>query len=153
MSWFSNSSFQVLWESILCFMFPYWNLTTYLPFQEEFMIPLPLLKPMVNMNIIWKTFGTQGFLIVNSNILFINMDMMWISTLGNQSKIYPTPWRKFTSFINDTQASPSPLFMELVIKRGGDVMEANAMEFIHTIVDPSLVLNFYLTFNLVLARF
>jgi hypothetical protein len=43
--------------------------------------------------------------------------------------------------------------MELVIKRGGDVMEANAMEFIHTIVDPSLVLNFYLTFNLVLARF
>jgi hypothetical protein len=33
------------------------------------------------------------------------------------------------NFINDIQTSPSPLLMELITKRGGDVMDANAMEF------------------------
>jgi hypothetical protein len=35
------------------------------------------------------------------------------------------------NFINDIQTSPSPFFVELVIRRGGDVMDANVMEFIH----------------------
>jgi hypothetical protein len=49
---------------------------TCLPFQEEFMIPFHLLKSMVNMNMKWKTFWIQGFIIVNINILFIGIGMM-----------------------------------------------------------------------------
>jgi hypothetical protein len=46
-------------------------------------------------------------------------------------------WRKFMSFINDIhEASPSPLFMELISKKGSDVMNVNAMEFIHLNVHP-----------------
>jgi hypothetical protein len=56
MLWLSNSSFQIMWESILCFMFFCWNLTMHLPFQGKFMIPLHLLKSMVNMNMKWRTF-------------------------------------------------------------------------------------------------
>jgi hypothetical protein len=40
------------------------------------------------------------------------------------------------SFIDDIQTSPSPFFMELLIIRGGDVMDANAKEFIHLDVHP-----------------
>jgi hypothetical protein len=40
------------------------------------------------------------------------------------------------SFIDDIQASPSPLLVELVIKRGDDVTNVNAMEFIHMNVHP-----------------
>jgi hypothetical protein len=32
-------------------------------------------------------------------------------------------------------------------------MEANAMKLVHMIVDPSIVQNLYLTFNLVLVHF
>jgi hypothetical protein len=39
--------------------------------------------------------------------------------------------------------------MELVAKKGGDVMNANAMAFIHLNVYPWLVINLYLTFSLV----
>jgi hypothetical protein len=34
-------------------------------------------------------------------------------------------------FIDDIQTSLSLLLMELIAKRGGDVTDANAMEFIH----------------------
>jgi hypothetical protein len=34
------------------------------------------------------------------------------------------------SFINDTQKSPFPLLVKLIIKKGGDAMNANTMEFI-----------------------
>jgi hypothetical protein len=47
----------------------YCNLTTHSPFKEESMIPLHLLKLMVNKHMKWKTFLIQEFLIVNSNIL------------------------------------------------------------------------------------
>jgi hypothetical protein len=47
-----------------------------LPFHEEFMIPLHLLKLMVNKNMKWRTFWIQESIIVNSNILFIGMGMM-----------------------------------------------------------------------------
>jgi hypothetical protein len=50
-----------------------------------------------------------------------------MNALGNQLKSYPMPWRRSMSFINDIQANPSPLFMELVIRRGGDVTNANAV--------------------------
>jgi len=59
-----------------------------------------------------------------------------MNALGNQLKSYLMPWRRFMSFINDIQANPSPLFMELVIKRRGDVTNANAMGFIHLNVHP-----------------
>jgi hypothetical protein len=36
-------------------------------------------------------------------------------------EIYQTPWRRFTSFINNIQTNPIPLLVELVVKRGGDV--------------------------------
>jgi hypothetical protein len=48
----------------------------HLPFQEEFVIPLHLLKSMVNKNMKWKTFWIQESLIINSNILFIGIGMM-----------------------------------------------------------------------------
>ncbi len=150
MSWLFNSSFQVLWESILCFMFPCWNLNKHLPSQEESMIPLCLLKSMASMNMKWKTFWIQGSLIINFNILFIGMGMMWVKAYGNQSKTYQMSWKKFMNFINYIhETSLSPLLMELVIKRGGDVMNVNAMEFIHSNVHPWLVINLYLTFSLV----
>jgi hypothetical protein len=40
------------------------------------------------------------------------------------------------SFIDNIQTNSSPLLMELVIKRGGDVTNANAMEFNHLNVHP-----------------
>jgi hypothetical protein len=46
------------------------------------------------------------------------------------------PWRRFTSFVNDIQTSSSLLIVELVVKRGGDVMDANAMGFIQLNVHP-----------------
>jgi hypothetical protein len=36
------------------------------------------LKSIMNMNMKWKTFWIQGSLIINSNILFISMSMMWV---------------------------------------------------------------------------
>jgi hypothetical protein len=60
-----------------------------------------------------------------------------VIALGNQSKTYLMPWRRFMNFINDIQTSPSPLLMELIIIRGGDdVMDVNAMGFIHLNVHP-----------------
>jgi hypothetical protein len=35
------------------------------------------------------------------------------------------------NFIYDIQTNPSSLLVELVVKMGGDAMDANAMEFIH----------------------
>jgi hypothetical protein len=40
-------------------------------------------------------------------------------------------WRRLMNFINNIQACPSPFFVELVVKKGSDVMNINAMEFIH----------------------
>jgi len=40
------------------------------------------------------------------------------------------------NLINNIQTSPSLLLVELVVKRGGDVTNANAMEFIHMNVHP-----------------
>jgi hypothetical protein len=35
------------------------------------------------------------------------------------------------SFINNIQTNPSLLFVELIVRKKGDVTDANAMEFIH----------------------
>ncbi len=148
MSKLSNSSFQALWNSILRFMFPCWNLTTHLPFQEESMIPLHLLKLMVNVrNMKCRTFWIHGFLIFNSSILFIGMGMMLASALRNQSRTYQMPWRRCMNFINDIQTSPSPLLMKFIVKKRGDVIDANAIEFIDLNDHPWLVINLYLTFS------
>ncbi len=57
------------------------------------------------------------------------------------------------NFINNIQASPNLLFMELIIGRGGDVINVNAMGFIYLNVHPSFVKNLYLTFSLVVILF
>jgi hypothetical protein len=41
------------------------------------------------------------------------------------------PWRRWMSFIDDIQTSLNPFFMEFVARKGGDITDANAMEFIH----------------------
>jgi hypothetical protein len=83
------------------------------------------------MNIKWRTFYVQESLIINFNILFIGMGMMQTNAFGNKlKKTYQTPWKRFTGFINDIQTSLSPFLVELV-KMGGDVIDANTMEFIH----------------------
>jgi hypothetical protein len=46
------------------------------------------------------------------------------------------PWRKYMSFINNIQTNPSPFLVEFIAIRGGDVMDANVMEFIHLNVHP-----------------
>ncbi len=79
----------------------------------------------------------------------INMGMMWASALGNLSITYQMPWRRCINFINNIQTSPSPFLVKFVVRKGGDVTDANAMEFIHLNVHPWLVINLYLTFNLV----
>jgi hypothetical protein len=43
---------------------------------------------------------------------------------------------QFMSFINDIQTSPSLLLVEFVVKKRGDVINANTMEFIHMNVHP-----------------
>ncbi len=115
--------------------------------------PLPPIESMVNMNMKWRTFWIQRFLIINFNILFIGMGMMWTNALGNQSKTYLMPWRRFTNFIDDIQASPSSLLVEFVIRKRGDFTDVNAMGFIHLNVHPSLVINLYLNFCLVIVHF
>jgi hypothetical protein len=50
-------------------------------------------------------------------------------------KTCKTPWRRFTSFINNIQTNPSLLLVELVVKRGGDVTNAT-IKFIHMKVHP-----------------
>ncbi len=144
MSWFSNSSFYVLWQSILCFMFICWNLTTHLPFQEESMIPLHLLKSMVNKNMKWNTFWIPGSLIINSSIWFIGMNMMWANAFGNHSRTYQMLWRKCMNFIDDIQTNPCLFLLKLITRKGGDVMG-----FILLNVHPWLILNLYLIFSLV----
>ncbi len=58
-------------------------------FQKSVMSPHPhMWKLMVNNNMKWKVFFTQGFQINNYNTLFIGMDMMWTNTLGSQENIY-----------------------------------------------------------------
>jgi len=91
--------------------------------------PLHLLKSMVNMNMKWKTFKIQKSLVINSNVLFIRMGMMWTSTPGNQSRTYRMPWRRCMNFIDDIQTSPSLLLVELIIRKGGDVTNANIKYF------------------------
>ncbi len=153
MLWFFNSNFQVLWKSILCFMFPCWNFTMHLQFQEKSMIPFHLLKSMVNKNMKWKTFWIQGFVIINSNILFIGMGMMWVNAFGNQWKTYKMQWRRCMSLIDVIQTRSSLFFVELVARKGGDVTYTNAMEFIHLKVHPWFVINLYPIFNLFLFHF
>jgi hypothetical protein len=46
------------------------------------------------------------------------------------------PLRRFMSFINDVQTSPSLFLVELIVKRGGDVIDANTMKFIDMYVHP-----------------
>jgi hypothetical protein len=50
--------------------------------------------------------------------------------------VYQRPWRRFTNFINDIQTSTNSLLVELVVKKGSDVTDANNMEFIHINVHP-----------------
>jgi hypothetical protein len=45
-------------------------------------------------------------------------------------------WKRYIDFIDDTQISPSSFLVELVIKRGGHVTNANAMGFILLNVHP-----------------
>jgi len=96
-----HSSFYILWQSILCFMFLCWNFTMHLPFQEKSMISFHLLKSMVNRNMKWRTFWIHGFLIINYSILFIGMGMMWANAFGNHSKTYQILWKRCMSFIDD----------------------------------------------------
>jgi hypothetical protein len=90
------------------------------------------LKLTVNKNMKWKTFWIQGFLIINSNILIINMGMKWTSTFGNQSN----SMEKVHKFHQWYSKNLSLLFVKIVIKRGGDVTNANTMEYIHINVYP-----------------
>jgi hypothetical protein len=50
--------------------------------------------------------------------------------------IYQRPWGMFMSFINDIQIRPSSFLVELIVKKRGDVTDANTMEFIHMNVHP-----------------
>jgi hypothetical protein len=52
--------------------------------------------------------------IVNSNILFIGMGMMWASALGNQSRTYQMPWRRCMNFFDNIQTNPSLFLVELI---------------------------------------
>ncbi len=128
MLWLSNSSFRVLWEfHPMFYVFPCLNLTMHLPFQEESMIPFHLLKSMVNKHMKWRTFWIHGSLIINPSILFIGMGMMWMNTLGDQSRTYQMLWRRCMSFINNIWTNPSSFLVERIVKRGSDVIDANAM--------------------------
>jgi hypothetical protein len=64
------------------------------------------------------------------------MDMIGTNALGNPSKTSHMPWKRFMRFINNIQTSPSLLFVELVARKGGDVMDVNAIEFILLKVHP-----------------
>jgi hypothetical protein len=44
--------------------------------------------------------------------------------------------KMFTNFINDIQTSPNLLLMEFVARKGGDVMDTNAIRFIPLNVYP-----------------
>jgi hypothetical protein len=59
-----------------------------------------------------------------------------MNALGNQLRTYQMPWKKYMSFIDNIQINPSSLLMEFIVKRGGDVMDVNVMEFIHLNVHP-----------------
>jgi hypothetical protein len=59
-----------------------------------------------------------------------------VSALGNLSITYQMPWRRCINFIDNIQTNPSPFLVEFVAKKGGDVTDANAMEFIHLNVHP-----------------
>jgi hypothetical protein len=146
MLWLSNSSFQVLCQSILCFMFPCWNFTKCLPFEEESMIPFHLLKLMVNMNMKWRTFWIQRFIIINSNILFIDMGMMWTNTFGNQWRTYQMPWRKCMSFINDMQTNLNLFLVEFIVRKWCHICQYHRT---HSIEYSSM----YLTFRQLLIKF
>jgi hypothetical protein len=120
---------------------------------RRIMIPLHLLKSMVNKNMKWRTFWICGSLIINPNILFINMGMMWASALGNQLRIHQMLYRKCMNFINDIWIGPNLFLVELVFRKGGDVMDANAMKFIHMNDHLWLVINLYPTFSLISVHF
>jgi len=117
MLWLSNSSFQIMWESILCFMFFCWNLTMHLPFQGKFMIPLHLLKSMVNMNMKWRTFLYSKIFNCQLQYFVHWHGMMWANALGNQSRTYQMPWKRCMNFINDIRTSPNTLLVKLVTRR------------------------------------
>jgi hypothetical protein len=59
-----------------------------------------------------------------------------MNAFGNQSKPYPMPWKMIMSFIIDIQANQKLFLMELVVRKGGDVMDANATRFILLNVHP-----------------
>ncbi len=46
------------------------------------------------------------------------------------------PWKMIMSFIIDIQANQKLFLMELVVRKGGDVMDANATRFILLNVHP-----------------
>jgi len=70
------------------------------------------------------------------NIRRYNLTTRSKTKFGFDNNIYQRPWRKFTSFINNIETSPSPLLMEFIVKKGSDVTDANTMEFIHMNVHP-----------------
>jgi hypothetical protein len=57
------------------------------------------------------------------------------------------------SFIDDIQIILSSFLVEFVDKKGGDVMDVNAIGFILLNVHPWFVLNLYLIFSLVSIHF
>ncbi len=81
--------------------------------------------------------------------LVISMGMMWVNTFVNQWKTYQMPWKGFMNFINDIQTNVNSLLMEFIVRRGGDVTNANAIGFIHLNVHSWLIINLYLTLSLV----
>ncbi len=100
----------------------------------------------------------QGLLVPFSNVpkMEATLNCMLLQLLIKMEiyqtpKTYQTPWKRFMSFVNNIQTNPSLLLVELV-KRGGDVTNAT-IGFIHMNVHPRLVINLFLTHNLILVNF
>jgi hypothetical protein len=85
---------------------------------------------MVNMNMKWKTFWIQGFLIIKSNILFISNGYDMNEHSWEPIKNLSNSMEKVHAFHQRYQTSLGPFFVELVARREGDVMDVNVMEFI-----------------------
>jgi hypothetical protein len=75
--WHFNSNFQFPWKFIMFnFLLETYHTST---------IPkkIHLWKLIVNKNMKWRMFLTQGYQIINSNTSFISVDMMWANAFGN----------------------------------------------------------------------
>jgi hypothetical protein len=51
-----------------------------------------------------------------------------MNAFGNQSKTYQMPWKRCMNLIDNIQTNPNILLMEFIARKGGDVIDANAMD-------------------------